>query len=128
MMKNECNKCDSCSPYGENKVYCIECGDGTPCFVKYSSNCAIYKGDDLECFGIISGTTLTDVLINLLEVVFPECGPTTTTTSTTTVYITTTTSTTSTTTSTSTSTTTTTTVYVPTTTTTTQFKICDTCP
>jgi hypothetical protein len=104
-MANQCKKCNNCLPYGENKVYCIECGDGTPCFVKYSSDCAVYKGDDLECFGIEPGTNLTDVILNLLALVFPECHTTTTT-----------------------STISTTTIYPTTTSTTTDYKICKTCP
>jgi hypothetical protein len=118
-MANQCKKCNNCLPYGENKVYCIECEGGTPCFVKYSSDCVIYEGDDLECFGISSGTNLTDVILNLLALVFPECHTTTTTS---------TTSTSTSTTSTSTSTTSTTTICLTTTSTTTDYKICKTCP
>lgn len=45
-----------------------------------ATDCVIWTGDDLECYGITSGMTLTEILIILLQHCFPECQTTTTTT------------------------------------------------
>lgn len=45
-----------------------------------STDCVIWTGDDLECYGITSGMTLTEILLILFENCYPECLTTTTTT------------------------------------------------
>jgi hypothetical protein len=121
-MKTVCNPiCSTCVPYLDDPALCVDCQKGTPCTSVYTTDCVIYNSDDLLCYGVEKGFTLTEVLLVLLEFVFPECHavPTTTTTST---------STTSTTTTSSTTTTTSTTTICPTTSTTTKYRICKTCP
>ncbi len=79
-----------------------------------STDCVIWTGDDLECYGITSGMTLTEILLILFENCYPECLTTTTTTVT---PATTTTTTAAATTTTTTAASTTTTTVAPTTTT-----------
>ena len=106
-MKNSCNNtCTNCSSYIKPGIPCVNCENGTVCQETYNSSCVIYTGDCLECYGVESGQPLNEVILVLLDLVFPECRPTTTTT--TTIVPTTT----------STTTTSTTTVYT----------ICDVCP
>ena len=109
-MKNSCNnKCEKCSSYVIPGSPCVSCV-GVGCQEVYYSSCVIYTGNCLECYGVESGETLTQVIDKLLNLAFSDCFTTTTSSTTT-----------------STSTTTTTTL-APTTTTTTLFKICDDCP
>lgn len=128
-MKKRCKVCENCSKIVPKKVYCVpECPECTPCEQLYLSNCIIFENDDTEdsgndglaCFGVDSGASVTDLLLKLLEKLFPECHTTTSTTSTST---------------TSTTTVIPTTTLQPTTTTTcietittTQYSICDICP
>ncbi len=103
-MKNKCTDCQNCSPIVPKKVYCVpECPDCTPCEQLYLSNCIIFENDDdsnntendgLLCFGVESGASITDLLLNLLEKLFPECHPTTSTSTSTSTTSTSTTSTT----------------------------------
>lgn len=78
------------------------CPGGELCDEAYLSDCVIYKGPNLDCYGIHTGMTVTEI-IQILINQLPGC---TTTTTTTIAPTTTTTSTTSTTTSTTTTTTT----------------------
>lgn len=74
-MKNNCNdKCDKCSSYRSRGIPCINCDDGTNCQEIHYTSCVIYNRDDLECYGIQSGDTLTSVVTKLLEFVFPNCN------------------------------------------------------
>lgn len=108
-MKNSCNsKCKSCSAYVIPGSPCVNCS-GTSCESVYYTSCVVYNSDNLECFGIDSGETLTDVILKLLAYAFPECHTTTTTSTSTTTSSTTTTTT------------------LPVTSTTTKFVICKTC-
>lgn len=116
-MKQSCNdkvKCATCSDYIKHGTPCVNC-EGTSCESVYYTSCVIYDSDDLECFGVNAGSNLTDLIIKLLESLYPEC-----TTTTTTVPVTTTTTTQS--------SSTTTTTTIATTSTTTRFRICHTCP
>jgi hypothetical protein len=105
-MKTACKPiCPTCIPYLDDPALCVDCQDGTQCVSIFTTDCVIYNSDDLLCYGVEKGSTLTEVLLILLKFVFPECHTTTTT---------------------STSTTSTTTQYI--TTTTTRYRICHTCP
>lgn len=87
-----------------------------PCEELIYSDCVFYSGPDNECYGIMNGDNINDVLAYLIDQLAPYCITTTTTevpTTTTTTEIPTTTTTTTTTTSTTTSTTTTTTTARP---------------
>lgn len=81
--------CKKCSD-----PFCISSLDATTvvcstpqCEQQISTDCVIYTGSDLECYGIYNGDTLTQILTVLSEKLYPECigATTTTTTSTTTV-------------------------------------------
>lgn len=71
------------------------CLNGEPCDEAYESDCVIYNGDDLECYGIIKGMTITDI-IGILISLLPQCTTTTTTTTSTTTTTTSSTTTTTT--------------------------------
>ncbi len=58
------------------------CEGAEPCDAAYQSDCVIYTGDDLECYGILSGMTVTEI-IEILIALLPQCTTTTTTTTTT---------------------------------------------
>lgn len=100
------------------------CPAGPKCDEETSTDCVLYTGPNLPCFGITNGMTITQVIAILYNYIYPNCN-TTTTTSTTSLPTTSTTSSTTiapaTTTTTTISGTTTTTTIVPTTTTTTNL-------
>ena len=73
------------------------CPNGEPCEEAYSSDCVTYTGNGSSCYGIITGSNVTQV-INILIAQLPQCTTTTTTlapitTTTTTIEPTTTTTT-----------------------------------
>lgn len=73
--KDACQKC-----YGmTTAVPCVFC-DEVGCEVKYTTDCVVYQGTDLLCYGILPGNSLTQVLLKLLSLVFPNCNTTSTTT------------------------------------------------
>lgn len=124
-----CEPCAFCTPPG---VTCLTtCEPPDPCTSeKVDLCCVLYSGEDHECSGITNGEPLCDILIQVLETIFPPeycCALTGTislvTTTTTVVPTTTTTSSTSTTTSTTSTTSTTTTSTTTTTTTVAPFEI-----
>lgn len=60
------------------------CPDAIPCEEAYKSDCIIYNGPNLACYGIKTGDTVTDIL----NVIIAQLDPcTTTTTSTTTACV-----------------------------------------
>jgi hypothetical protein len=69
------------------------CPDGPSCDEQISSDCVIYTGPDLECYGITTGMTVTEILLLILQHINPQCTTTTSTTTTTTIPPTTTTTT-----------------------------------
>lgn len=72
------NTCQSCFGISRS-VPCVVCN--TPgCELKYTTDCVVYNGDDLICYGVLPGFTLTQVLLTLLALVFPNCNTTSTTT------------------------------------------------
>lgn len=110
-MSCSCNHCYSTpcccpQPVAQSTTTTTTC-NGTPCDVAFTSDCIVYEGPDLDCYGIKKGDSVTEIIELILAQLAP-CNPTTTTTSTST----------STTTSTSTSSTTSTTTEEPSTTTT----------
>lgn len=60
------------------------CPDAIPCEEAYLSDCIIYNGPDLTCYGITSGSSVTEIL-NIIIAQLDPC--TTTTTSTTTACV-----------------------------------------
>jgi len=50
------------------------CPDGTICEEVIQSDCVIYNGFDLSCYGIKQGDSLTNILEILLDLL-PECTP-----------------------------------------------------
>jgi len=61
-----------------------QCPDFDPCEEKITSDCVVYMGEDLECFGIYTGDSATTIIGHILEQLLPNCTTTSTTTSTTT--------------------------------------------
>jgi len=57
------------------------CPDAIPCEEAYQSDCIIYNGPDLTCYGITSGSTVTQIL-NIIIAQLDPCTTTTTTTTT----------------------------------------------
>ena len=54
------------------------CPDGEKCEVTVTSDCVIHDGNCLQdCFDIVAGNTLTDIIGIIMEQ-FPECTTTTT--------------------------------------------------
>lgn len=74
---------DTCSNcFRETKgVPCVECNK-TNCLTVYTTDCVIYNGSDLLCYGIEPGFSLTQVILKLLALIFPVCITTSTTTTT----------------------------------------------
>jgi hypothetical protein len=62
------------------------CPDGTICEEVMQSDCIVYNGYDLACYGIAPGTNLTTILQTLI-LLLPGCTTTTTTPVTTTTTI-----------------------------------------
>jgi hypothetical protein len=56
------------------------CPDAIPCEEAYQSDCIIYNGPDLGCYGITSGSSVTQIL----NIIIAQLNPCTTTTTTTT--------------------------------------------
>lgn len=54
------------------------CVGGEPCDEAYLSDCVIYSGVDLECYGVTSGMSITEI-IEMLIGQLPACTTTTTT-------------------------------------------------
>lgn len=81
-MKRNCNNtCEKCSQYNQQGGSpCVNCDGENECVSVISSDCVIFNNDSLSCYGIFKGDSLTDVLLILLQFVFPECHTTTTTT------------------------------------------------
>ena len=115
-----CEPCAFCTPPGVTDLpVCqpVDICENSP----VNMDCVTYSGEDFECLNVATGDSLISVMLNILNVYFPEeycCGlegtvEYITTTTTTTTTSTTTTSTSTTTTSTSTTTTTTTQAPVP---------------
>jgi hypothetical protein len=55
------------------------CEGAEPCDAAYQSDCVIYTGSDLACYGIIAGMSVTEI-IEILIAQLPQCTTTTTTT------------------------------------------------
>lgn len=88
MIRKNCST--YCPPHCEFEPdYCppIDCPDGIICTELIPSDAIIFEGTYLECFGITAGMNLTDVVLTLAALVFPECNTTTTTSTTTTTTL-----------------------------------------
>ncbi len=55
------------------------CPDGEPCAEAILTDCVIYNENDLLCYGVTPGMTITEVIGILLNLL-PNCTTTTTTT------------------------------------------------
>jgi hypothetical protein len=66
--KDTCVKCNR-ETIGSPCVFCLS----NNCVTKYTTNCVVYNGNELACYGIDSGASLTEVLLTLLAYVFPNC-------------------------------------------------------
>lgn len=74
-MKNNCNtqyKCKNCSAYIKDVSYCVDC-DTEACEIVYESDCIVFTGNDLECYGIDENENLTNVLLKLLNFIYGDC-------------------------------------------------------
>ena len=103
---NECNcggidcystPCSSCCTTTTTTTTTVPCTE-IICDEVYDSNCVVYNGPNLTCYGIEDGATLTEVLDIIINELTDNCTITTTTSTTTTSTTTSTTSTTTTTT------------------------------
>ena len=59
------------------------CVGGEPCDIAITSDCTIYHGPDLPCYGITTGMTLSEIIqvtLGLLNTYYPGCTTTTSTT------------------------------------------------
>lgn len=86
-MNSKCSKfcppsCSFTVNYCEYRVFCedYDCTNPETCVQMIPSDCVIYEGNLLEPFGIAPGTSVTDIIIALAELVYPGCTTTTTTT------------------------------------------------
>ena len=86
------NPCTNCATTTTTTFHC----DNPSPDVVINSNCVVYTGSTNPCYGILSGSTLTNIISELLLQAANCTPPTTTTTSTTSTTTTTSTSTTST--------------------------------
>ena len=59
--------------------------DEPGCDQQLTTDCVIYTGPDLPCYGLTTGMQLTEILLNILYTLHPECNPNTTTSTTTTL-------------------------------------------
>ena len=66
---------------------------GEICEEKISTDCVLYTGPDVPCYGITNGMTVTEILLLILQHINPQCTTTSSTTTTTTIPPTTTTTT-----------------------------------
>jgi len=78
-----------CCPTGDPTTThtTTQCLNGEPCEEAYSSDCVTYTGSGSSCYGVVSGSNVTEV-IKILIAQLPQCTTTTTsapTTSTTTL-------------------------------------------
>jgi hypothetical protein len=55
------------------------CPDGEPCDEQVSTECVLYTGPNLPCFGITTNMTMTEVIAILYNYIYPNCNTTTTT-------------------------------------------------
>jgi hypothetical protein len=55
------------------------CPAGPECDEETSTDCVLYTGPDLPCFGITHGMTITQVIAILYNYIYPNCNTTTTT-------------------------------------------------
>lgn len=88
MIRKNCST--YCPPHCEFEPdYCppIDCPDGPICTELIPSDAIIFEGTYLECFGITAGMNLTDVVLALAALVFPQCNTTTTTSTTSTTTL-----------------------------------------
>jgi hypothetical protein len=79
--------------YCDYPVYCddYDCDYPETCRTLISSDCVVYYGTILQQYGVQNGDTVTNIILQLVELLYPGCIPTTTTTSTSTTSTTTTT-------------------------------------
>lgn len=74
-----------CIEFLQSAPYCTNpCDDPTPCDQIISTDCVIYTGPDVPCYGLVTGMSLTEVLNILFQIAYPQCTTTTTTSTTTT--------------------------------------------
>lgn len=58
---------------------CADLGGSSNCQEIFSTDCIIYTGPDLPCYGITTNMTLTEILEIIYQGVYPNCVTTTTT-------------------------------------------------
>jgi hypothetical protein len=81
--------------YCDYPIYCddYDCNNPETCRALISSDCVVYYGTLLQQYGVQNGDTVTDIILQLTELLYPDCFTTTTTESPTTTTTTTTTTT-----------------------------------
>lgn len=80
--------CEFTINYCDYPIYCddYDCTNPEPCVIMIPSDCVVYQGTSLQQYGVENGATATEIIIQLVNLVYPNCTTTTTTsTSTTTI-------------------------------------------
>ena len=68
--------------YCDYPIYCedYDCTNPETCTVMIPSDCVVYEGTLLQQYGVQNGTTATEIITQLVNLIYPECTTTTTTT------------------------------------------------
>jgi hypothetical protein len=71
--------CEFTINYCDYPIYCEEydCTNPETCTTIISSDCVVYEGISLQQYGIENGATATEIIIQLANLVFPNCTTTT---------------------------------------------------
>lgn len=80
MLQHNCSKycppqCEFAINYCDFPVFCedYDCTNPETCVQSIPSDCVVYNGTALEQYGIYSGTTVTQIIQTLAQLVYPEC-------------------------------------------------------
>lgn len=68
--------------YCDYPIYCddYDCANPETCTVMIPSDCVVYEGTLLQQYGVQNGATATEIIQQLVSLVYPQCTTTTTTT------------------------------------------------
>lgn len=64
--------CSCTKPFGLSTGCTTHCPDGETCETIYSSDCILYTGPDIDCYGITNGMSITEI-VEILISYFPSC-------------------------------------------------------